>query len=232
VLFDVDGTLVVAGDPGHKAALIGAVADVYGVDITFEGFSLGGRLDAEIVRILVGAAGPPAEDVERSLPDAMARMGERFAAGFSAGAYATRALPGAREAVAAVRRAGATVGVLTGNAREVATARLDAAGFGSLAEIGAFGDRAHRRADLVLEACASARSRTGRDHGPGATVLVGDTPRDVEAARAAGAHVVAVATGVVARAALAEAAPDALLDDLTDSDALLAALAGLAAPDM
>jgi phosphoglycolate phosphatase len=224
VLFDIDGTLLVAGDADHKSALIGAVADVYGVAITFDGFSLGGRLDAEIVRVLAGSVGVSAERIERDLPAAMARMGERFAGAFRHDGYAARALPGAREAVDAVHRAGFTTGVLTGNARSVATARLGAAGFAGLVDVGAFGDRAHVRADLVAEACAAASARDGRRHTAARTVLVGDTPRDVEAARAAGARVVAVPTGVIPKAQLAAAAPDVLLDDLTDPDAVVRAV--------
>ncbi len=224
VLFDIDGTLLVAGDADHKAALIGAVADVYGIAITFDGFSLGGRLDAEIVRVLVGAAGVDVDVVERDLPAAMARMGERFAGAFRHDGYAARALPGAREAVAAVHAAGFTTGVLTGNARSVATARLLATGFHGLLDVGAFGDTASRRADLVVEACAAASARDGRPHAPARTVLVGDTPRDVEAAHAAGARVIAVPTGVVPKAQLEEASPDALLDDLTDARALVTTL--------
>jgi phosphoglycolate phosphatase len=216
VLFDIDGTLLVAGDADHKAALIGAVADVYAVAITFDGFSLGGRLDAEIVRVLAGAAGVPAERIERDLPAAMARMGARFAAAFRHDGYAARALPGARETVDAVHRAGFATGVLTGNARSVAAARLGAVGLAGLLDAGAFGDRAHVRADLVAEACAAASARDGRRHTPARTVLVGDTPRDVEAARAAGARVLAVPTGVVPTADLEAARPDALLADLTD----------------
>jgi phosphoglycolate phosphatase-like HAD superfamily hydrolase len=227
VLFDVDGTLLVAGDADHKAALIGAVADVLGVAISFDGFSLGGRLDAEIVRVLAGAAGVPAEVVERELPATMARMGERFAADFRHDGYAARALPGARTAVDAVHRAGFRTGVLTGNARSIATRRLTAAGFAGLLDVGAFGDRAHRRSELVGEACAAAEAFDGHRHTAARTVLVGDTPRDVEAARAAGARVVAVPTGVISKAQLEEAAPDALLDDLVDADAVVAAVEAL-----
>jgi phosphoglycolate phosphatase-like HAD superfamily hydrolase len=229
VLFDIDGTLLVAGDADHKAALIGAVADVYGVAISFAGFSLGGRLDAEIVRVLAGGAGVPAATVERDLPRAMARMGERFTEAFSHDGYAARALPGAVAAVAAVHADGFTTGVLTGNARSIAVARLRATGFAGLLDVGAFGDRAHARADLVAEACAVASARHGRPHVAARTVLVGDTTRDVEAARAAGARVVAVATGVIPKAQLAAAAPDALLDDLTDTAALVGAVRALLA---
>jgi phosphoglycolate phosphatase-like HAD superfamily hydrolase len=51
--------------------------------------------------------------------------------------------------------------------------------------------------------------------GPGTRVsLVGDTPRDVQAAQANRALAVAVATGLSTREELAAARPDILVDDL------------------
>ena len=55
-------------------------------------------------------------------------------------------------------------------------------------------------------------------------VIVGDTPRDIHAARAFGMRVVAVATGHFSVDALAAHEPDVLLEDLCDPDAFYAAL--------
>ena len=57
-------------------------------------------------------------------------------------------------------------------------------------------------------------------------VLVGDTPLDVLAAREAGARAVAVATGFADLDALRESEPDALLQDLSDTDAAIRAITG------
>jgi phosphoglycolate phosphatase-like HAD superfamily hydrolase len=57
-----------------------------------------------------------------------------------------------------------------------------------------------------------------------ATVLIGDTPRDVEAGRGGGAHVIAVCTGGVDAEALSEAGAHAVLEDLVDVDALVKAI--------
>jgi phosphoglycolate phosphatase len=60
----------------------------------------------------------------------------------------------------------------------------------------------------------------------GETVVVGDTPLDVEAAQAAGARAVAVATGPYDVDELERARPDSVLPDLRDISALLEALSG------
>jgi phosphoglycolate phosphatase-like HAD superfamily hydrolase len=51
--------------------------------------------------------------------------------------------------------------------------------------------------------------------------VVGDTPRDLACARAGGVRCLLVATGGASREELAACAPDALLDDLTDTAAVV-----------
>ena len=92
--------------------------------------------------------------------------------------------------------------------------------------IGAYGDAHEIRADLVPLARANATAAYAADFSGSATVLVGDTPLDVEAARVAGARAVAVATGEFPVGALAAAGPDAVLPDLTDTARVLAAILG------
>ena len=66
--------------------------------------------------------------------------------------------------------------------------------------------------------------RVGRRYGlpPSRCVVVGDTEHDIACARAAGALVVAVATGVRSRAELEAHEPDLLLRDLANHEALIA----------
>jgi phosphoglycolate phosphatase-like HAD superfamily hydrolase len=69
-----------------------------------------------------------------------------------------------------------------------------------------------------------AAARHGRAPAPEETVLVGDTPLDVAAGRAGGVRVVGVATGRYGAEALTEAGADAVLGDLLDTEAVLAAV--------
>src|SRR5699024_12615028 len=88
---------------------------------------------------------------------------------------------------------------------------------------GASADHRLGRAHLVRVAIAAARSR-GIAVGPSRPVIVGDTVHDVRGALDAGARCVGVATGLVGSAQLAAAGAHAVLSDLTDAEALLAAL--------
>ena len=94
-------------------------------------------------------------------------------------------------------RAGWVSSVLTGNIAANAHVKLAAFGLDALLDlpVGAYGADAEQRPQLVD--IARRRMRTDRGlppHTP--VVLVGDTPRDVEAALTSSAHVIAVATGI------------------------------------
>ncbi|WP_431679948.1 HAD family hydrolase [Kitasatospora sp. KL5] len=123
---------------------------------------------------------------------------------------ATLLLPGALEAVAAVRTHGGRVAVITGKYEP--NARLHLEHFGLDADV------------LVGDLWAETKGDALREHGAG--VYVGDHLGDIRGARAAGAVAVAVATGPYTAAQLREAGADAVLDDLTAFPDWLAAHRG------
>jgi phosphoglycolate phosphatase-like HAD superfamily hydrolase len=118
--------------------------------------------------------------------------------------------------------------VLTGNVRQMAEIKLGAVGLDANLDLetGAYGDSHEIRSELVHLARGNAARKYGRGFAGTATVLVGDTPLDVAAARATGARAVAVATGGTSAIQLAESGADAVLPDLTDTAAVLSAILG------
>ncbi len=119
--------------------------------------------------------------------------------------------------------------VLTGNIRPVAEVKLSAVGLRDPLDlcIGAYGDDHEVRSELVQVARRRAAAVHGTcpdEFGGLSTVLVGDTTLDIEAALAAGARAVGVATGSCAAADLYAAGAHAVLPDLTDTRAVLRAL--------
>ncbi|SFC61874.1 Phosphoglycolate phosphatase, HAD superfamily [Streptomyces aidingensis] len=143
-----------------------------------------------------------------------------------------RVLPGVTLALRAVAEEPALISsVLTGNIAANARVKLGAFELDSLLdmEVGAFGADSDDRADLV----DIARSRVAAVRGlPLRTpvVLIGDTPRDVEAALDSGVHVVAVASGIHGAAELRAAGAGLVLPDLCDIEFLLTHLRALAKP--
>ncbi|WP_377270680.1 HAD family hydrolase [Peterkaempfera sp. SMS 1(5)a] len=108
-------------------------------------------------------------------------------------------LPGAREAVEAVRARGGRAVVVTGKHGPNARLHLDHVGIGVDALAGSV---------WAQEKGAVLRAE-------GASVYVGDHLGDITGARAADALAVAVATGPFGAEALREAGADVVLDDLT-----------------
>jgi phosphoglycolate phosphatase len=228
VLWDVDHTLVDAAGLGRRA-LETAFAQVFGAQPAYVP-ELSGRTDRAIV--LDALAGNGTVDGHRRLDDFRDASVTAFEALLPALATDGRVLPGVTAALAACLEKGYTQSLLTGNIRAIAEMKMrvfDLAGYLDL-EIGGYGWSTAVRAELVGEARAAARERLGRDVDPSSIVLVGDTPRDVEAARAAGVAVVAVATGYFDEARLRAAGASVVLPDLSDTGRLLAALASATVP--
>lgn len=127
-------------------------------------------------------------------------------------------LPGAVAAVGALAgRVDVLQSVVSGNVKAVAQIKLRVFGLdGPIAwDVGAYGEDADERPDLVgLSLARAARY-------PAETVLVGDTPADVEGAQAHGVRVIAVATGKSSEQQLRDAGAEFVLSDLTDTDAFV-----------
>ncbi|MGW3495859.1 HAD family hydrolase [Streptomyces sp. NPDC001020] len=140
------------------------------------------------------------------------------------------ALPGVHEVLkAASAQSGWVSSVLTGNIAANARVKLSAFGLDSLLDlpVGAYGADAELRPQLV----AVARERVQRLRGVPAdvpTVLVGDTPRDVEAALTTGSGIVAVASGIHRPEELTAAGAAEVLLDLSDTKRVLGILESFA----
>ncbi|MFI8694615.1 HAD hydrolase-like protein [Dietzia maris] len=224
VLWDLDLTLLDPAGFGTRM-ITPALADLLGRDPVM-GASFAGRTDRAILTDLleINGIGVDDDEVVLSLMDAVARRCETFGEDLLAGGGGP--LPGAHEAVAALAADPRLhQGIVTGNMRRTALLKLRLCGFDGLPDpgLGAFGDHHADRAHLVREALAAARAR-GVDVTLGRSVVVGDHVHDVRGARAAGAVCVAVATGRVSADDLRAAGAHTVLPDLTDPDALLAAI--------
>ncbi len=222
VLWDLDYTLVNANGLGTRLYEV-VFRELFGRELPAVA-PKAGRTDRAIITDTLALAGMPAdrEQVDRFLAE-LARLA---AAPDGAVRADVRALDGAAASIAALARPGIRQSVLTGNIRPLAELKLGLAGLGDHLnlDVGAYGDVHEIRAELVAVArSAAARVYGGSFDGP-ATVLVGDTPLDVEAALATGARVVGVATGSYTAAELAAAGARVVLPDLADTGRVRAAV--------
>ena len=218
LLFDIDGTLLHSAGAG-QAAMERALEVEFGVTAPTDGISTAGRTDRAITQDLIRLHG--LEDSEsthsrflmaylRELPRELAgRRGVVF--------------PGVRELLARLsKRNDVRLGLLTGNYRQGAWLKLRHYELAQHFAFGGFGDRHSHRDDVARDALAAAHEHHGAHSLDGHRVWVlGDTPADVQCARAIAARAVAVATGFFSHVALAETAPDHLFEDFSDVDSVL-----------
>jgi phosphoglycolate phosphatase len=165
--------------------------------------------------------------------DLYSRFAEEQARGYAAHADELRrrgrALPGAAEALRALAEyPGVIQSVLTGNTRPAAEIKLQTFDLDRYLDLdmGAYGTDDDDRPNLVK----IARQRAEQAHGvrldAATTVLIGDTPNDVAAARDGGARIIAIATGSDSAEELASAGADTVFKDLTQTDDLLTVICG------
>jgi phosphoglycolate phosphatase len=199
------------------------------------------RSDSEIFfeALALSEAGPPAaaDRTETANTELLARYISELEAAFDSRLALLpaqgRALPGARDAVAAVAGLpGVVQSVLTGTIRPNAVAKLrafDMDGFFDF-EIGGFGSEIYPMGAQLLRSRGRVAEKYGGEIATNPAVYLGDSTRDVEAARIGGAHSIAVASGRSGAGELREAGADLVLDDLADTDAVVVAVDRLTNP--
>ena len=188
---------------------------------------MAGRTDRDGMTDILGQHGiEPTEERLGMFAEALVAAFERRAARVASLGHPVAGAEGVLATLGAT--AGVVQTVLTGNLRPLALAKLEAFGLDQYIdfEVGAFGwDHAERWRLVGL-----ARERAGRNYGvafdPESTVLLGDTPRDMAAARLGGALAIGVAAGSSSPAELREAGAAAVFDDLSDTAAVVAAITG------
>ncbi len=224
-LFDIDGTLLVTDGAARDAVKI-AARECLGIDDELADVAFAGRTDPLILADILRKHGrtPTTIETDRFWASAVDSMAGLL------GTRRGRVLPGVVDLLDAIARDPQwAAALLTGNAARMAEAKLAHFGLADRFAFGAFGDEAGNRDDLARIAVARARDRYGV--APSQCVVVGDTEPDIGCARAAGARVVAVATGIRARGDLEPLGPDLLLDHLADPDPILRWARELPVPD-
>ena len=224
-LFDVDGTLVTARGAG-RAAFGRALNATYGTAGAIDAYDFRGKTDPRIVWDLLRGAGLDDAVITRGLGAFYAAYVEELRRVIGDGSR-VQVMPGIADIVRALAvREDALVGLLTGNLEAGARLKLAPTGLWPLFRVGAFGSDDMDRRRLPAIACERARVVAGREFPFERVTIIGDTPLDVDCARACGAIAVAVATGQHPHEELAACAPDHIFTDFADVPRALAALTG------
>jgi phosphoglycolate phosphatase len=223
VLWDVDHTLMETGGVGSE--LFRTAFEQASGQQLMQAADVTGRTEPAIFREAAELQNIP---YTSALFDRYAAL---LAAGYVAGAgemaQRGRALPGAAETIAALARTGKVVqSVLTGNLRPVAETKLQTFRLDDELDldVGAYGTDDDVRANLVPVARRRAAAKYQTDFPARATVLIGDTPSDVQAALDSGAGIIAVASGKSTPAELRRAGATVVLPNLHDAQAVVRAV--------
>ena len=224
-LFDVDGTLVTARGAG-RAAFARALQVTYGTAGAVDAYDFRGKTDPRIVWDLMRGAGLDDTAITRRLDAFFVAYLDELRRIIGDGSR-VQVMPGIADLVRALAaRDDALVGLLTGNVEAGARLKLGPTGLGPLFRVGAYGSDDMDRRRLPAIACERARAIAGREFPFERVTIIGDTPLDVDCARACGAIAVAVATGQHPHAELAACAPDHIFADFTDVARAVATLTG------
>lgn len=211
ILFDIDGTLLYAQGVG-RSSFDRAFLQAYGVQYPdIKAISFVGATDIGVIRSMAEQCGVATTAAKE----------EHFF--FLLGKYLDESMTekppkvftGVAGLLDALTARGDVLGLVTGNVRGTAWCKVRHGGLDAKFSFGGYGDESDERADIARAAMA----RCPADAEPG--LLVGDTPRDVQAAHDVGLPALAVATGWVSVEDLAKAGADAVLSDFSDMAAAL-----------
>jgi phosphoglycolate phosphatase len=204
-LFDIDGTLI-GGDGSGRRAFDQACLDTLGIAGALDHIRLDGMTDRLILQSVLNhhhGREPTDEEMEQVFAIYVQLLEREIAAGL----YHVK--PAVHETLDLLESRQAIIGLATGNLEIGARIKLQRGDLWHRFGFGGYGSDAHERADLVRVAIERGRLRAPeRTFAKEEIFVIGDTPRDISAAHAAGATAIAVATGVFTVDALHEAGAD------------------------
>ena len=223
VLFDIDGTLLREG-LAPKIAFARALRETYATTGPIGEFKFAGMTDPQCVTEIMRLAGISEDVIRARRTECLRRYVEHLHLEMP-NHEGAKLFPGVRELLERLNKLeDVMVGLLTGNILRGAELKLRRWNLESYFRFGAFGDDHEDRCALARIALEKARALAGRPFTGADTTVIGDTPRDIDCARAIGARAVVVATGHVSRAELAEAGPDVILESFQNHEAALRAI--------
>lgn len=218
IWFDIDGTLLHTR-AGHEAFRL-ALQDVFGWEDDLAEIRFAGNTDLRVLMDLTAKHGGDPREIMSRRREFFECMGQHLDTGLLR--EAPTLVPGAADLVGALLAMhGLHLGLLTGNARVCAYVKLRHARLDHAFASGGFGDEHPDRDELARRARDGFHRQSTHDT-PKPGLVVGDTVRDVRAAKAIGARCLAVATGPDSADTLLQAGADRVEEHLGNTRDLLA----------
>ena len=213
LLFDIDGTLVSTGGAG-AVAWRRAFEELHGIPADIGKFTDAGMTDPD-VGAKTFAAVLDREPTPHELAQLIQRRLEHLPEAI-AQSEGYKVLPGVPERLRQLSREGHLLGLITGNGDGAAFIKLARGDLMRWFTFGAYASAGIDRPGIVRQAVARGEAFLGQDVPNEEIFVIGDTPRDIEAAHAVGCSAIGVATGHYDAAALRDAGADHVLETLEE----------------
>lgn len=213
VLFDIDGTLLITGGAGAGSWRL-AFDELYGIPADIGQFTDTGMTDPDVGRKTFEAVlhrRPERKEFARLLERRLHYLHQTVQ---ESGEY--RVLPGVEELLPRLIDDGYLLGLVTGNVEAAAHVKLHRAGLNRFFSFGGYGSDSSERAEITRTALKRASLVYGEPLTPAQAIAVGDTPRDVEGAHAAGVACIGVGSHHFSVEELREAGADYAVGSLQE----------------
>ena len=190
VLFDLDGTLVTTGGAGCQA-LAKAAAKLYGKMPKFEHALISGRTDLDNFTLIYGllhnGKKPAAAEIKKMAKAYVDQLPSEVKTLLRTGKY--HVIPGVDKLLKEIAKDKDIIIALgTGNVEEGAFIKLKPSGLDKYFTLGGFGTDGHTREEMLKAAVKRAEKKFKTKLTPDQVYVIGDTHRDICAAKNCGFH--------------------------------------------
>ncbi len=216
ILFDIDGTLVL-GARCHYQAFVEAVKKFYDLENDISGINYAGKTDPQILTEVLRLGGLNEEETEQNFQVCLDFMAHYYLKNVYH--ENVKPLEGVKALLKELQRRKVLLGLVTGNLETIAYAKLGKVGLDGYFPFGGFGSDHSNRSFLVKKALKQAQNKYGYEGNH--TFVIGDTPRDVKAAKASNLLSIGVATGRYSKEELENCGADYVLKNLKNKDKIL-----------
>ncbi len=218
-LFDVDWTLLEGENKPQYDSYANAFEKVYGIKASINEVVPHGSITTQIIIEVLKLHGISEEEAKAKMQEVRRVREESFLA--HANDHISNPMPGVYDLLSTLKGKGVPLGLLTGEDETIAQRTLELAGLSGFFDFGAFGNMAEKRVDLIPIVKQEAKEKLGLDESQVEFVIIGDSPFDIDTAKAGGLKSIAVGAGPYSTKELSVTGAELIVDSLQDQQSIL-----------